>query len=107
MPKFTIKKTQIHRVLLEFTEDFDTSSQENWDQLKSRAQENMDDDEYDELPKKPPKKIEAWLALYEHIDAIEFENKSEEKWVTFEKGGYGEESEIIDSNGNVVLRSMN
>jgi hypothetical protein len=61
----------------------------------------MDDDEYDELPKKPPKKIEAWLALYEHIDATEFE-KSEEKWVTFEKGGYGEESEIIDSKGNVV-----
>ena len=45
MPKYTIKKTHIHRVLLEFTEDFDTSSQENWDQLKSRAQENMDDDE--------------------------------------------------------------
>ena len=87
MPKFTIKKTQIHTVLLKFTEDFDTSSQENWDQLKSRAQENMDDDEYDELPKKPPKKIEAWLALYEHIDAIELENKSEEKWVTFKKGG--------------------
>ena len=105
MPKFIIKKTQIHRVLLEFTEDFDTSSQENWDQLKSRAQENMDDDEYDELPKKPPKKIEAWLALYGQIDAIELTNKSEDKGVTFEKGGYSEESEIIDSKGNVVLLS--
>lgn len=101
MPKFKVSQTQIHRVDRIFTVDFDTESKEQWDELKSKAQDLMDEDDFDELPDDPPEDLAIWLRVCQCIDSSEYSDDGED-WVSHRKGGYETYWEVSDEEGSIV-----
>ncbi len=101
MPTFKFTHTQVHRVDLIFSEEFDTASQDDWDALLSRAANSMEADEFAALPDAAPDDVDVWLRVYSFVDTGEF-SESEEDWVTDRKGGYESYFQITDEDGNVL-----
>jgi hypothetical protein len=106
MTKFKVSLTQTHSVLLVYSDQFDTSDQGKWEELKEcvKSSGSMDDDEFDSLPKKAPKNIQKWLRVYQCLDATDFPNQ-EENWISHSKGGFPVDYEITDENNQVVANS--
>lgn len=102
MPKFKVSQTQVHRVDRIYTEEFDTDSQEQWDELKAKAEDMMDEDEFAELPDDPPEDLEIWLSVYRCIDGGEYSDLYDD-WVTDRKGGYEIVWQVYDEEGNIVV----
>lgn len=101
MPKYKVTQTQIHRVDLVFTEEFDTNDANKWNELRDRVREKISDDDFNSLPSKPPKNVKLWLELYRHIDSSYYENATE-KWVSHSRGGYPIEYSLSDDKGNII-----
>jgi hypothetical protein len=97
MPKFKVVRKEYHQVVSIFTEEFDTKSQDQWDDLKDRA--DVDEDDY---PEKPPKDPAEWLELFVSAREIDPDSRYDD-WVSERKGGYDVSFEVIDSKGKVIL----
>ena len=104
MSNYKVIYTQIHRVDLIASEEFDITSEEQWNNLKERVKDCglMEEEDFNELPDQPPSDINVWLNLYKNISQVEFGNLQED-WVSDRKGGYEVTYAITDDNGNVVL----
>ena len=101
MPIFKFSHTQVHRVDLIFSEEFDTESQDEWEALKSKAKGGMDEDEFESLPDVAPEDVDVWLRVYSFVDSGEFSVR-EEDWVSDRKGGYESFFQVTDEDGNVL-----
>ena len=101
MPTFKFIHTQVHRVDRIFFEEFDTDDQDQWDEVKAKAQGMMDSDEFSALPDEAPDDVAIWLRVYSFVDAIELAD-SEDDWVTDRKGGYESYFQVTDEDDNVL-----
>ena len=101
MPTFKFSHTQVHRVHWIFSEEFDTEGQDDWDVLKSKARDRMDEDEFESLPDVAPEDVDVWRRVYSFVEASELSDK-EEDWVTDRKGDYESFFEVSDEDGNVL-----
>jgi hypothetical protein len=102
MPLYKITYTEYHRVSKEYSEEFDTSNVEQWDELKSRARDMMDDEAYSALPDLPPRDTDIWLELYKNISSNAYKCDAVEDWITDRKGGYDSEWIITDHRDTIV-----
>lgn len=101
MPKYRAVFTEYHRVLTIYTDEFNTSDKEKWEWLKSAAENQMDSDEFDALPAKPPKDPKVWFDLYRHVPEMEYA-KQDDDWITVRKGGYDISRKLVDAKGNTI-----
>lgn len=101
MPTFKFIHTQVHRVDLIFSEDFDSDDQDQWDEVKAKAQGMMDAEEFAALPDEAPDDVDIWLRVYSFVDTGEFSD-AEEDWVTDRKGGSESYFQVTDEDGNVL-----
>lgn len=103
MPKFKISYSELHRVKQTVYEEFDTSSKEQWEQLKEKARDRMDPYEFDELPIKPPKTPEDWMRLYKFVDVSEYSNSEKDDWLTLINGGHEMSWVVTDKSGKIIM----
>lgn len=101
MPTFKFTHTQVHRVDLIFSEEFDTDDQDQWDEVKAKAQDKMDEGEFAALPEEAPDDVDIWLRVYSFVDTGELSD-AEEDWVTDRKGGAESYFQVTDEDGNVL-----
>jgi len=101
MPKYLAKLTEYHRVASIYTDEFNTSDKKKWELLKSKVEDQMDPDEFEELPEKPPKDPKVWFQLYKYLHGEEYQEQKDD-WITHRKGGYDTSNELFDSKGNVI-----
>ena len=102
LPAFKIKLVRTHRVDNIYSEELDMSSQTQWDEVKSKAKDMMDEDEFDQLPDSPPDDIAIWLSVYQWIDPLELKLHSQD-WVSDRKGNFVDQWFITDFDDNIVL----
>ena len=101
MPKYKAVYTEHHRVSSIHTDTFNTSDKDKWEWLKSMVEGQMDSDDFEALPEKPPKDPLAWFALYEHISGGDYEEQDDD-WITVRKGGYDISRELLDAKGKII-----
>jgi hypothetical protein len=101
MPKYKAIYTEYHRVSVTFSDEFDTADKDKWEWLKSSVESEMEPDDFDALPIKPPKDPQIWFSLYQQLSEMEYEEK-EDDWITLRKGGYDTSRELLDAKGKVI-----
>ena len=101
MPTFKFIRREVHRVDRIYSEEFETDDQDQWDEVKAKAQDMMDDGEFAALPDDAPDDINIWLRVYSVIDPSELTD-AEEDWVTVGKGGFETYFEVTDEDDNVM-----
>ena len=101
MPKYTAVLTEYHRVSSIYTDEFNTSDKAKWEHLKSLVEHQMDADEFEALPVKPPKDPKVWFQLYQQLSEAEYQDQKDD-WITLRKGGCETSHELLDSKGKVI-----
>ena len=101
MATFKFIHTQVHRVDQIFSEEFDTNDQDQWDEVKAKAQGMMDSDEFSALPDEAPDDIDIRLRVYSCVETLELSDAVDD-WVTDRKGGYESYFQVTDEDDNVL-----
>jgi hypothetical protein len=101
MPKYKVVRTEYHQVASIYTDQFDTSDDEKWDELKKEAEFHMPRDEFEALPEDPPSDPQLWFDVYYHVNSGEFAEQ-EDDWISVRKGGFDVSNKLLNSKGKVI-----
>ena len=104
MAKYEYKYYEIHKVIREKSDVFDTEDQKKWDELRACIIENYDNDQF-QIKIEASKDPLDWLYLYQLIPAEELEENKKPRWISVENGGYEDSYELWDENGNLIKAS--
>ena len=102
MATYKVTQKLYQTVIQEFWEEFDTNDQEKWDVLRSYAEDQMDEDEFAEIPEKAPEDPSLWFQLYKHYEVLEYQNSEPDDWVSNRKGSTEYAYILEDSEGEVI-----
>ena len=97
MPKFKAKQKLVQTVIQLYWEEFDTESQEQWDSLRDRVEDDLS-----EFPEEAPSDPNIWFQLFQHLYYAEYENAEDDYWVSDIKGFTEYTYELVDSDDNVI-----
>jgi|LakMenEpi03Aug12_release.lakeMendotaPanAssembly.Ray.scaffolds.fasta_scaffold1072542_1 hypothetical protein len=84
-----------------YWEEFDTDNQDQWESLKSRA-ENCSGEDLSSFPEEAPSDPNIWFELFQKVYHLEYENEDEEDWVSERKGTTEYCFELRDHNDNAI-----
>ena len=84
-----------------YWEEFDTDNQDQWESLKSRA-ENCSGEDLSSFPEGAPSDPNIWFELFQKVYHLEYENEDEEDWVSERKGTTEYCFELRDHNDNAI-----
>jgi hypothetical protein len=101
MPKFrmVLKKTEV--VIQEYWEEFETTDEAAWKNLKNRI--DTDKLDMEEIPEHPPADPAVWFALYKALYYAEYENQEEDDWISDRKGSTEYAYILSDEDGDEVM----
>jgi len=102
MPKFRMIQSLRQVVIQRYWEEFDTSDQDAWDDLRSRL-ESAGDVEMDDYPTKAPEDPVVWFELYKQLYYGEYENQDDDYWVSDIKGFTEYEYCLTNDKGEQVI----
>lgn len=102
MPKFRMFQSLRQTVIQRYWEEFDTSDQDAWDDLRSRLEE-AGDVEMDDYPTTAPEDPAVWFELYQQLYYGEYENQDEDYWVSDIKGFTEHEYCLTNDKGEQVI----
>lgn len=101
MPKFRMTQQLRQVVIQRYWEEFDTTDQDAWDDLRERIESNGSNVE--DFPVDAPSDPEIWFQLYKELYYLEYENADEDDWISDRKG-FTEYSFILtDETGEEVM----
>lgn len=103
MGSYSFIRREIHRVIVDYTEDFDTTDQEEWDDLLARAQEESPDFDEADFPEEAPIDPDLWLQLFKLVNPIELAGERTERWISDEKGFTEVEFHLRGESGHIFL----
>lgn len=101
MPKFRMMQRNTEVVIRQFWEEFDTSDQEAWENLRGRIDNfHIDVNDFPELAPDDP---ETWFSLYKALNFIEYEHQDEDDWFSDRKGTTEYEFILSNEDGDEVM----
>jgi hypothetical protein len=94
----SLRQTVIQR----YWEEFDTSDQDAWDDLRNRLEE-AGGVEIADYPTKAPEDPATWFELYKQLYYGEYVNQDEDYWVSDIKGFTEYEYSLTNEKGDEVI----
>lgn len=104
MAKYKVTQKLVQTVIQTYWEEFDTSDQAKWDDLKESVKDNLHEEAFDELPEEAPEDPAEWLALYRNLYYLEYANQDDDYWISDSKGTTEYIYIIEDEDGDEVIR---
>lgn len=105
MAKYRMTQLLRQTVIQKFWEEFDTSDQEAWDELRNRI--NNDNISLDDFPEEAPNDPSIWFSLYKELYCLEFQNREEDYWISDIKGFTEYDFILTDEKGDDVIYEEN
>lgn len=106
MPKFRMTQQLQQVVIQRYWEEFDTSDQDAWDDLRERVESNSAVN-LDFFPLDAPSDPAVWFQLYKELYYLEYENTEEDDWISDRKGTTEYEFNLTDERGEEVMSHSN
>ena len=103
MAKFKAIQNLTEVVIQTYWEEFDTTDQAKWEELKNNVESEFDNDDFEALPNDAPDDPTIWFELYKKLDYREYANQDEDQWVSQYKGTTEYEYVIEDEDGNQII----
>ncbi len=88
-------------VVQTYWEEFDTDNQDQWESLKTRA-ENCSGEDLSNYPSKAPSDPNIWFELFQKVYYLEYENRLDDDWVSDRNGTTEYCFELRDKSDNVI-----
>ena len=88
-------------VIQNYWEEFDTDNQDQWESLKTRA-EDCSGEDLSDFPVEAPSDPNIWFELFQKVYHLEYENEDEQDWVSDRKGTTEYFYELRDGDDNVI-----
>ena len=102
MPKFRMTQKLRQIVIQRYWEEFDTTDQDAWDDLRSRLENNGSIDLAD-YQEDAPEDPATWFELYKKLYYLEYENNEEDDWFSDRKGTTEYQFTLTDESGDEVM----
>ena len=106
MPKYRMTQQLRQVVIQRYWEEFDTTDQDAWDDLRERLESNSSVD-LDDFPIDAPSDPAIWFELYKELYYLEYENTEEDDWISDRKGTTEYQFTLTDENGEEVISDGN
>ena len=100
MPTYRVKQELTQVVVQRYWEEFDTSDQAAWDELRKRV--DPSGLQLEDYPIDAPTDPNLWFDLYQSLYYAEYANQEEDDWVSDLNGTTEHNFVLEDSDGNAV-----
>lgn len=101
MTTYRMRKEITQVIVQRYWEEFDTSDQSAWDDLRRRLDSSGID--LEDFPEEAPDDASSWFEAYKSLDQAEYSNQDDDDWIG-ERKGLNETSFILeDTDGNEVM----
>ncbi len=102
MPKYKMTQQLRQVVIQQYWEEFDTTDQDAWDDLRERVEASGRSD-LDNFPIDAPDDPEIWFQLYLELEYSEYRNQDNDDWISDRNGSTDYFFTLTDENGEEVM----